>query len=70
MLKKLFTLAFLCAGFWSPVTSFASVTIANPITNNDEHPASAPPSVNPVIEWNRTLLVIVWTPGAQSFKIN
>jgi flavin reductase (DIM6/NTAB) family NADH-FMN oxidoreductase RutF len=60
MLKRVFTLAFLCAGFWSSVTGFASVTV----TNNDDHPAS-PSSVNPVIEWNRTLLVIVRTPGAQ-----
>jgi hypothetical protein len=28
-------------------------------------PASASQSVNPVIEWNRTLLLIVRTPGAQ-----
>ena len=61
MLKRVFTLAFLCAGFWSSVTGFASV----PITNHDDHPASAPQSANPVIEWNRTLLVIVRTSGAQ-----
>jgi hypothetical protein len=60
MLKRVFTLAFLCAGFWSSATGFASVTV----TNNDDHPAS-PSTVNPVIEWNRTLLVIVRTPGAQ-----
>jgi hypothetical protein len=60
MLKRVFTLAFLCAGFWSSVTGFATVTV----TNNDDHPAS-PSTVNPVIEWNRTLLVIVRTPGAQ-----
>jgi hypothetical protein len=65
MLKRIFALAFLCAGFWSSVTGFASVTA----TNNDDHPAS-PPSVNLVIEWNRTLLVIVRTPGAQSPTIH
>ncbi len=64
MLKRIFTLAFLCAGCWSPVTGFASAPATNPVTNNDG-PSSASSSVNPVIEWNRTLLVIVRTPGAQ-----
>ena len=59
MVKTVFALAFLCAGFLSSVTGFAS------ITNNDDDPASASQSVNPVIEWNRTLLLIVRTPGAQ-----
>jgi hypothetical protein len=59
--KKIFMLAFLCAGFWSSVIGFASVAV----TNHDDHPASTTPSVNPVIEWNRTLLLIVRTPGAQ-----
>ncbi len=61
MLKRVFTLAFLCAGFGSSVTGFAGVAV----TNNDDHPASTSQSVNPVIEWNRTLLVIARTPGAQ-----
>jgi hypothetical protein len=65
MLKRVFTLAFLCAGFWSPVTGFASTPVTNPVTNNDDYPASAPQSANPVIEWNRTLVAIVRTPGAQ-----
>jgi hypothetical protein len=67
MLKRVFTLAFLCAGFWSSATGFASVTVAN---NDDNPAASAPQSANPVIEWNRTLLVIVRTPGAQSPTIH
>src|SRR5260370_29480112 len=66
MQKRVFTLAFLCAGCWSSVTGFASVAV----TNHDDRPASAPLSVNPVIEWNRTLLVIVRTPGAQSPTIH
>jgi membrane-associated phospholipid phosphatase len=61
MVKRVFALAFLCAGFLSSVTGFASTTV----TNNDDHPASASQSVNPVIEWNRTLLLIVRTPGVQ-----
>jgi hypothetical protein len=66
MLKRVFTLAFLCAGFCSSVTGFASEAV----TNHDDRPAPAPLSVNPVIEWNRTLLVIVRTPGAQSPTIH
>jgi hypothetical protein len=65
MLKRVFTLAFLC-GLWSSVIGFASVAV----TNNDDHPASAAQAVNPVIEWNRTLLVIVRTPGAQPSTIH
>jgi hypothetical protein len=61
MLKRVFTLAFLCAGFWSSVAVSASV----PERDFDDQPASAAQPVNPVIEWNRTLLAIVRTPGAQ-----
>ena len=66
MVKRVFSLAFLCAGFLSSITGFASITISN----NDDQPASASQSVNPVIEWNRTLLLIVRTPGAQSPTIH
>jgi hypothetical protein len=59
MVKRIFPFALLCAGFLSSITGFAS------ITNNDDLPTSASQSVNPVIEWNRTLLLIVRTPGAQ-----
>jgi hypothetical protein len=61
MLKRIVTLAFLCAGFCSFVTGFASTAV----TNHDDQPSSAPQPVNPVIEWNRTLLLILRTPGAQ-----
>jgi hypothetical protein len=61
MVKRVFALALLCAGFLSSVTGFASTTV----TNKDDYPASTSQSVNPVIEWNRTLLLIVRTPGAQ-----
>jgi membrane-associated phospholipid phosphatase len=66
MVKRVFALAFLCAGFLTSVTGFASTTV----TNNDDHPASASQSVNAVVEWNRTLLVIVRTPGAQPSTIH
>ena len=61
MVKRIFALALLCAGLLSSVTGFASTAVAS----NDDHPDSASQSVNPVIEWNRTLLLIVRTPGAQ-----
>ena len=59
MAKRLFTLALLCAGPLIPVTGVAA-------TNDDDHPAAlSKQPVNPAIEWNRTLLSIVRTPGAQ-----
>jgi hypothetical protein len=59
MAKGLFTLALLCAGLSIPVTGVA-------VTNKDDVlAASSTEPVNPVIEWNRTLLKIVRTAGAQ-----
>src|SRR6267378_988716 len=58
MLKRGVTLAVLCAGLWSSVTGFALI-------DKDDHSPQGPQAINPVIEWNRTLLVIVRTPGAQ-----
>jgi PAP2 superfamily. len=67
MAKRFFTLALLSIGVWSPVAAFASATV----TNDDEYPAaSSTQPINPVIEWNRTLLSIVRTPGAQSPTIH
>jgi len=59
MSKTLVTLALLCASLQAQVTGA-------PIAANAEPSAvrSAAP-VNPVIEWNRTLLVILRTAGAQ-----
>jgi membrane-associated phospholipid phosphatase len=67
MARRLFTLALLCVGIWSPISGFAGVTAAN---NGDHSAASSSASVNPVIEWNRTLLQIVRTPGAQPSTIH
>jgi hypothetical protein len=61
MVKRLFTHALICAGLWSPVTGFASAAA----TRVDHQAVSSTQPVNPVIEWNRTLLSIVRTPGAQ-----
>src|ERR1700759_529247 len=66
MAKRIFAWALLCAGFLSSVTGFASVVV----TSNDDHPDPASQSVNPVIEWNKTLLLIVRTPGPQPSTIH
>src|SRR5260370_10676586 len=59
MAKRLSTLPLLCAGPLIPVTALAA-------TNDDDNPAAlSTQPVNPAIEWNRTLLSIVRTPGAQ-----
>ncbi len=63
MSKRLFMLALVGAGLLIPVTSVA-------LTSDDDHPASSTQSVNPAIEWNRTLLSIVRTPGAQPATIH
>ena len=55
MAKPVFTFALLVAGLLSSTTGLARVTVADD--------ASSTP--NPVIEWNRTFLQIVRTPGAQ-----
>src|ERR1700759_4614494 len=63
-MRKIFlTLSLLCASVaaqaGSPIGTFNET--ANQIT-----PSTSNPSLDPVVEWNRTLLVIVRTPGAQS----
>jgi membrane-associated phospholipid phosphatase len=61
MAKSFVTLALLCA-------SLSARVIASPSVTQDDGGNPAAPSahsVNSVIEWNRTLLVIVRTPGAQ-----
>lgn len=66
MTKRFCTFALLCAGLWNSSTGFASRH-----TDNDDPPAaSTAQSGNPVIEWNRTLLQIVRTPGAQPATIH
>jgi hypothetical protein len=64
MAKRLITLALVGVGLVIPAATFA-------ITQNDDHPtAGSAQPVNAVIEWNRTLLSIVRTPGAQSPTIH
>lgn len=59
MKKLLIILVLVCASF----SSHASVANASSITKGDENSPTV--AVNPVIQWNKTLLVIVRTPGAQ-----
>src|SRR5438132_13396581 len=61
MAKSLVTLVLLCASLSARVTGSPSATAGD----EDNPGASSSQSVNSVIEWNRTLLVIVRTPGAQ-----
>jgi len=61
MEKSLITLVLLCASLSARVTGSPSAT-----ADDEGSPgASSAKSVNSVIEWNRTLLLIVRTPGAQ-----
>ena len=63
MRKMLVVAAFMCASLQAQVTSGSA-------TRHDEPPTNTNQSVNPVIEWNRTLLVIVRTPGAQPSTVH
>jgi membrane-associated phospholipid phosphatase len=59
MSRTLITLALMCASLQAQVTGASIAATAQPSV------ASSAQSVNPVIEWNRTLLVILRTAGAQ-----
>ena len=61
MVKSLIALVLLCTGLSAQITASASAT-----ADDEGNPgASSAQSVNSVIEWNRALLAIVRTPGAQ-----
>lgn len=67
MSRPLITLTLLCASLAVQVTQTYGASF------DDGHQISgrsSAPSVNPVVEWNRTLLVIVRTPGAQPATIH
>jgi len=64
MSKLLVTLALLCASLQAQVTGASIAATAEPSVANGAH------AVNPVIEWNRTLLVILRTAGAQPSTIH
>lgn len=67
MAKILITLTLLCASLSAQVTRSSG-----PFTvDGSQNPGgSSAQSVNPVVEWNRTLLVIVRTPGAQPATVH
>jgi hypothetical protein len=61
MSRVLIVFALLCA-------SLSILTLGSYASSNDEHQGANDSffqQVNPVVQWNRTLLVIVRTPGAQ-----
>src|ERR1700674_1481052 len=64
MSKVLVTLALLCASLQAQVKGASIAETAEPSAVNSAH------AVNPVIEWNRTLLVILRTAGAQPSTIH
>jgi hypothetical protein len=47
-----------------------SVVTANSAAGNASQLTQSPPNVNAVIQWNRTLLIIVRTPGAQPATVH
>jgi membrane-associated phospholipid phosphatase len=60
MCKTLVTLALMCASLQAQVTGVSIAANAEPSSV-----VSSAPSINPVIEWNKALLVILRTAGAQ-----
>lgn len=62
MRKMLVVAAFMCASLQAQITAGS--------TTHELFPNNTNQSVNPVIEWNRTLLVIVRTPGAQPATVH
>src|SRR5580693_8992238 len=64
MIKVLLTLSLFCTSLAAQVTSSSTDGI------NQSTLGSTDQSLNPVVEWNRALLVIVRTPGAQSPTIH
>src|SRR5579864_7962388 len=67
MAKTLITLAFLCASLSAQVTGSSG---ASTVDENQNPGGFSAQSVNPVVQWNRTLLVIVRTPGAQPATVH
>src|SRR5215469_12092096 len=62
MHKMLVVAAFMCASLQAQIPSDS--------TRHGQSTANTNQSVNPVIEWNRTLLTIVRTPGAQPATVH
>jgi len=67
MLNRYVQLAFLSSAILLPAGG--AYTVSAKTTNQGAQDSSAQ-QVNPVVQWNRVLLVIVRTPGAQSPKVH
>jgi hypothetical protein len=67
MAKYLITLMLVCATVWIQGSSSYGASLDDEQQNSQD---SAAKSVNPVVQWNRTLLVIVRTPGAQPATVH
>src|ERR1700756_3340790 len=67
MANTLITLTLLCASLSAQI---AGSTGASTVDGNQNSGGSSAQSVNPVVQWNRTLLVILRTPGAQPATIH
>jgi PAP2 superfamily len=67
MRKMLLTLSLLCASLTGHASSPTGGFIGKANQNTS---GAADPLLDPVVEWNRALLVIVRTPGAQSATIH
>jgi hypothetical protein len=67
MAKYLITLMLVCATFSMQANSSFGASLDDEHQNSQD---SAAKSVNPVVQWNRALLVIVRTPGAQSATVH
>jgi len=63
MRKMLLVAAFMCASLRAQIPTGSA-------TRHEQSPTNASQPVNPVIEWNRTLLAIVRTAGAQPATIH
>src|SRR5579871_2033148 len=63
MRKMLIVATLMCA-------SLRAQVLTGSATRHQQSPPNANQSFNPVIEWNRTLLVIVRTPGAQPATVH
>jgi hypothetical protein len=67
MAKYLVTIVLVCAGLLIPGSSVYGASHGDRQQNSQD---SAAKSVNPVVQWNKTLLVIVRTPGAQPATVH
>jgi hypothetical protein len=67
MAKYLITLMLVCTSLSTQGSSSYGASLDDGHQNSQDSPTS---SVNPVVQWNKTLLVIVRTPGAQPATVH